>query len=99
MNKAEVLAHLRAAAAGHRKDPTNSPIRISVHAAMRMIERGVVTEDIVNTFSGPKPNDVRESTNGDGRWEVRGRTIDNEIVRIVVVFEERPNTIVITVIV
>lgn len=99
MNKASVLSHLRAAAAAHRRDPANTPIRIEVHAAQRMIERGVTSEDIVEAFSSPKPSDVRESPNGPDRWEIRGRTIDDEALTIVAVLEERPKTVVITVIV
>jgi hypothetical protein len=64
-----------------------------------MIERGVITDDIVSAFAAPKPNDVRESPNGPGRWEIRGRTIDDERFTVVVVLEERPQTVVITVIV
>jgi len=63
-----------------------------------MIERGVTTEDMVNAFSTPRPPDVRESVNGDGRWEVRGRTVDRRAFTAVVVLEDRPNTFVITVI-
>jgi hypothetical protein len=99
MNRAAVLSHLRAAAAAHRRDPAKTPIKVTEHGLQRMVERGVTAEDLVRAFSAPKPNDVRESPNGDGRWEVRARTIDERTFTAVVVLEERPNTIVVTVIV
>lgn len=99
MSKADVLSHLRAAAAAHRKDPVNSPIVFdSEHVATRMNERGITVEDVVRSFEAPVPANVRESVNAADRWEVSGQAIGGFRFYAVVVLEERPDTVLITVV-
>lgn len=94
-SKAAVLGHLRATAAAYRRNP--GVLRFGEHALQRMRERAIVVADVIRAFTAPKPEDVRESLNSEGRWEVRA-DIDSQRFYVVVVLLKRPDAVVVTVV-